>query len=262
MSSEYNSYYSWFCNYVNRFRSLEANKQDNIKLKFDHTLRVCNNTTAIAHALNLNSEKLFLAKLIALFHDIGRFEQFDKYRTFSDPVSLNHATLGLRILNRYRVLSSLTKTERYIICRAIWQHNKYKIREPDDFSSTLLSKLIRDADKLDILYIITNYYKNRASHVNPALDLGLLDKPGFSEEAVQDILNYRMVKISDLRNLNDLKLLHLSWIYDINFPLTTSLIIRGRYLEELIHSLPESRIREEIDIHIRNYLNEKWMIQT
>ncbi|MGA9098194.1 MAG: hypothetical protein WB392_04605, partial [Methanotrichaceae archaeon] len=186
--------------------------------------------------------------------------QFEKYRTFSDPVSLNHATLGLRILNRHRVLSSLTKTERYIICRAIWQHNKYKIQETADFSSVLLSRLIRDADKLDILYIMTSYYKNRASQFNPALDLGLLDKPGFSEEAVQDILNYRMVKISDLRNLNDLKLMHLSWIYDINFPLTKSLIMRGQYLDELIHSLPEGRIRNEIDSRIRNYLKEKWLI--
>ena len=260
MNVEYDPYYSWFLSYVNQFRTPEADKQNNIELKFDHTLRVCNNITAIAQALNLDSEKLFLAKLIALFHDIGRFEQFEKYRTFSDPVSLNHANLGLRILNRHRVLSNLTKTERFIVCRAIWQHNKYKIREPADFSSTLLSRLIRDADKLDILYIMTNYYKNRTSHFNPALDLGLLDKPGFSGDAVQDILNYRMVKISDLKNLNDLKLMHLSWIYDINFPLTASLVIRGQYLEELIYSLPESQTREEIDSHIRNYLKEKWMI--
>lgn len=115
---------------------------------------------------------------------------------------------------------------------------------------------------MDILYIITNYHKNRVYQLNRALDLGLLDKPGFSEEAVRDILDYKMVKIRDLKNLNDLKLMYLSWIYDINFPLTISLIVRRRYLDGLIHSLPESRIRNEIDSHIRHYLEEKWLIKS
>ncbi|WP_240664524.1 hypothetical protein [Methanosarcina sp. MSH10X1] len=53
---------------------------------------------------------------------------------------------------------------------------------------------------------------------NPALEFDTPDTPWCSENVVADILSNRMVKLTDIRNRNDIKLIRLSWIFDINFP--------------------------------------------
>ena len=55
-----------------------------IKLKMIHILNVAKNCNDIAKSLNLDDEKVKLAYLIGIFHDIGRFEQVRIYNTFSD----------------------------------------------------------------------------------------------------------------------------------------------------------------------------------
>lgn len=49
--------------------------------------------------LKLTEEKIRLAALIGLLHDIGRFEQYTKYNTFSDKLSADHADLGEKTLD-------------------------------------------------------------------------------------------------------------------------------------------------------------------
>jgi putative nucleotidyltransferase with HDIG domain len=59
---------------------------------------------------NTKSLQLELAETIALFHDIGRFEQFKTYGTFDDRASENHATIGLKVLKATDILNRLTET--------------------------------------------------------------------------------------------------------------------------------------------------------
>ena len=39
-----------------------------------------------------------VAEAIALFHDVGRFPQYARYKTFRDSISTNHAALGASVL--------------------------------------------------------------------------------------------------------------------------------------------------------------------
>ena len=66
---------SWFADYVKTFQSGDAEYQRNIDLKEEHTRRVCTEILDIGKSLALNKENLRLAEVIALFHDVGRFEQ-------------------------------------------------------------------------------------------------------------------------------------------------------------------------------------------
>jgi len=147
---------NWFEDYANGFHSEDWDIQESIELKIGHTFRVCENITQIAGSLDLSCKDLSLAEVIALFHDVGRFEQLRLHRTFSDSTSVDHAALGLSLLDGSAVLQGLTKRERHILRRAIWHHNKYKIAEGEGSDIILFSRLIRDADKLDILGIITD----------------------------------------------------------------------------------------------------------
>jgi len=78
-------------------------------------LRVCKEILQLGKALDPNKNALRLVETVALFHDIGRFEQFRTYGTFNDKKLGNHATLGLKVLKETNVLSQLTKTQRQCV---------------------------------------------------------------------------------------------------------------------------------------------------
>jgi hypothetical protein len=258
MDEDYLSFcHSWFEEYVDDFCSPEREIQESIELKIGHTLRVCDDITLIASSLELSYEEISLAKIIALFHDIGRFEQLRQHRTFSDVTSVDHAALGLSLLEGSAVLQGLTKREKHILSRAIRYHNKYEIAEGEGSDILLFSRLIRDADKLDIFKVITDYFGRREQQPNSAMDFGLSESPGFSKELLDDIFGCRMVKIGSLKNLNDMRLMYLSWAFDLNFPITITSLIERRYLEKLMDALPQDNDVQRVRDHINGYLQDR-----
>jgi len=249
-------FYKWFNNYVKGFYSEDEKIQENIRLKEEHTLRVCKNILTIGSALGLDTKELYLAETIALFHDLGRFEQFKVYHTFRDDQSIDHAALGVRILKRENVLSCLSKEEQSLIFKAIGYHNVRKLPAYEDSRCLFYAKLIRDADKLDIWYVVTNYYQSERLN-NPVLDFGLPNIPGYSESFIEDILNCKVIEIEKLKTLNDLKLMQLSWLFDINFLPTFVLIKERKYLDKIIKTLPKTEKIQKIRRHIEDYLDKK-----
>lgn len=261
----------WFLNYVENFSSSDPLVKANIELKIEHTKRVCKNILLLAKSEKLGKEECRLAEAIALFHDLGRFEQFTKYRTFKDSESENHAALGVKILKKTRVLSRISESEENLILKAIEYHNLMKIPEcvnnssnsGENDSSELLyySKLIRDADKLDILKLISKDCEAKED-INPALELYLPDTSGCSEPIIKAILNNKMAKIEDVKNRNDIKLLRLSWVFDINFPGTFALLRDFRYLEIIWASLPDTKDVLSVRKYLKAYLEKQVMSQT
>jgi len=69
-----------------------------IKLKYYHSYRVMQLCREIAESEKLNEEDTYLATVIGLLHDYARFEQWDKYKTFSDINSIDHGDLGVQLL--------------------------------------------------------------------------------------------------------------------------------------------------------------------
>jgi len=247
----------WFFEYVNRFFSPDSFTQENIELKIEHTRRVCENILLIAKSEKISEKECMLAETIALFHDLGRFEQFTKYKTYKDSESENHAVLGVKILNKEGVLSRLPEEEVNIILEAVEYHNLMEIPGNVKPSGKLhfFCRLIRDADKIDILRLASEGYAEEEKRRNPALELYLPDASGYSEPIVSEILNNRMAKIGDMKNRNDIKLLRLSWIFDINFPATFSLLKEYGYLEAIMSSLPETKETGVLKRHFEEYLD-------
>lgn len=248
----------WFLDYVNRFSSSNSFIQENIKLKIEHTERVCENILLLSKAEKIGEEGYRLAETIALFHDLGRFEQFTKYKTFKDSESENHALLGIKVLKNTGILSQLPMKEKDLIVKAVQYHNLMEIPKCAEKFKELLfySRLIRDADKLDILKLMSEDYKKEEKYRNPALEFDMPDNPGCSGNIVADILNNRMPKLADARNQNDVKLLRLSWIFDINFPVTFALLKERGYIGTILSSMPGTQEANVIRKHLDNHLNE------
>lgn len=233
---------NWFTNYVHTFQYSEPEKQQNIDLKEDHTLRVCKEISNIGKQLGLNDDQLRLAEIIALLHDIGRFEQYARFNTFKDRNSENHAELGIRIIEKFGLLESLdNNTIKSIILCAIKYHNRHSLPLEESETCLFYSKLIRDADKLDIWKVVIDHYYSKEENKNGAIELELPDTPGFSEEVYNDLINKNIVNMKYLRNLNDFKLFQAGWVFDINFQPTLDCIKKRHYIELIRAVLPESK---------------------
>ena len=141
-----------FKSYVSKFDMSDKN----IARKYGHSIRVMNNAVEIAHFLKLDEHNLKLAQFIGLTHDIGRFLQWKIYGTFVDNKSIDHAILGIQVLfgENKQVNFDIDSCDDMIIRSAIYNHNKYKIDELLSEYELLHAKIIRDADKIDLLYLL------------------------------------------------------------------------------------------------------------
>lgn len=209
-------------------------------LKRDHTLRVCEEIAGIGKALGLSEPDLILARAIALLHDIGRFEQFKRYGTFVDAVSENHATLGLNVIEAQRLLEPLCPQERRLIIDAVGFHNAAVLPEDRDERTLFFMRLIRDADKLDIWQVVIDHYLSSDKEDDKFIELGLEDRCGYNIEALNALLERRFVLSSTILQLNDFKLMQISWVFDLNFTPTLARVKQRQYIEKIASTMPPS----------------------
>ncbi|HDZ90757.1 MAG TPA: HD domain-containing protein [Deltaproteobacteria bacterium] len=237
---------AWFEEYTERFSSQDPGIQQAMDLKIDHTMRVCEAILDIGRNLGLSREDLALAEGAALLHDIGRFEQYSRYRTFSDHRSEDHAALGVKVIAKCRVLRLLEPAAARIVLRAVRFHNRAALPEGEGGRERLFQKLLRDADKVDIWRVATDYYRNNKNGRNHTIELDLPDEPMISEPVYRALMNRRLVRMAHLKTLNDFKLLQIGWIYDLNFPRSFQIVQDKGYLEMIRDALPEAstRVRE------------------
>lgn len=244
----------WFAAYVQTFTSEKIDMQQNITLKKEHTKRVCCEILHLGHQLGLNASELRLAELTALFHDIGRFEQYARYGTFVDGKSVNHAQFGVRILQEKNVLARLDESVRDLVLRIIAYHNRAVLPTEENATCLFFARLLRDADKLDIWRVVTDYYQHKDQKNNTAIELGLPDTPAFSDAVVKDLLARRIVNIRNLKNLNDFKLLQVGWVYDLNFTPTFQRVNEKGYLDMIRAVLPETEGVEKIFTAVTSFM--------
>jgi putative nucleotidyltransferase with HDIG domain len=246
---------SWYDVYVSRFQSDEKSITTNIELKKQHTRNVCIEILDIANSLELNRQDFLLAEAVALLHDVGRFNQYVRYHTFDDTKSENHAMLGARILSQEGALRYLDRNSRELIIDVVSYHNCVKLPHDKDQRCILFLKLLRDADKIDIWRVVTEYYVRCSSESNSSIELGLPDTPEISSRITEELLAGRIARTKDMRTLNDFKLLQMGWVFDLNFPRAFEIAAERRYLDRIRDTLPDSDIVTRVFRKTKAYLH-------
>ncbi len=250
---------TWFSDYSRTFHTPDPADLRNITLKEEHTCRVCDNMTAIARGLSLEEGRVMLAEAVALFHDVGRFPQYRKFRTFQDSVSVNHAALGAKVLIENDVLRDLPEKKRDLVIRAVTLHNVFAIPTGIDPDVLPYLKMIRDADKLDIWRVFIEQADGRAEDRASAANLGLPDTAGYSPAVLAALRRRELVPYSSLRSMNDFRILQLAWIFDLNFAVSLRMAEERRCLDRLAALLPDVReiraaigfVREQVSVRLR-----------
>lgn len=206
----------------------------NIKLKIKHTYEVMKKSEYISKGLNLNKEDIDLSKLIALLHDIGRFEQVKQTNDFIDSTGFEHANYGVKVLFEENLIRKFIDNDKYdnIIKKAIYNHNKYKIEDNLSEKEILHCKIIRDADKLDNFRVKeTEEFKNIfPSKYNP----DTINYESISPKVYEDIMNHKCIKLEDRQTQIDFWICVIGFIFDLNFNISKQYIKEKGYIDILI----------------------------
>lgn len=222
-----------FKEYLEKFDS----KNEKIALKIRHTYSVLEASEYISDKLNLDLENKDLAKLIALLHDIGRFEQLKEFDSYDDFSSIDHAEAGLNLLfskkeNGELVIRNFIQETKYdeIIYKAIKNHNKYAIECGLNEIELLHAKLIRDCDKLD-------NFKVKETESMEAL-FGISQEE-FENEILSDFIfeEFKNEKLIDSRNTKtnmDSWVSYIAFIFDYNFKESIEFIKEKNYINIIV----------------------------
>jgi hypothetical protein len=229
----------WFRGFVAGYGQMGPEARAILELKVEHTWRVVDNIYKLATEGSLSWADPWLARATGVLHDTGRFPQYQRYGTFRDPVSVNHGRLGADVIEESGVLRALRREDREVLLSAVRYHNAFRLPSlPEEYLRYL--RLIRDADKLDVWRLLADYYGQPQGERLDVIVQGVDESPGCSAEVVEQLRAGRIVPNSKTRNLNDMRLHHVSWIYDINFPASCRLAIEAGDLQRIASGIPDS----------------------
>jgi hypothetical protein len=230
---------SWFDGYVQPFCNTDPKGLKNILMKVEHTRKVCDVMDVITAGEGLSAEEARIAGAVALLHDVGRFPQYLRWRTYRDSESDNHARLAVEVIREQQLLDGLSPAERLLIEEAVRFHNLLKVPARLKSPTGLFLRLIRDADKLDIWRVFLDYFITPENERASAVLLGFPELPGVSPACLAALSEERIVNLEMVACANDFKLLLISWAYDLNFRSSYRLVQQSAYLQSLEANLPE-----------------------
>lgn len=197
--------------------------------KVTHTFRVEELCEKIAISIGMNEEEVNLAKLIGLLHDIARFEQYTIYKTYNDLKSIDHGDFGVEILERDNYIRKYIETNEYdeIILKAIKNHNKYDI-EPDlDEKEKIFCKIIRDADKIDIMY--------QATCEAWIDEIKIIEGQDITQEVMQDFFAEHTINRVNVKEVIDRVVVITALIFDLNFKESFKIIKENEYVDKIFN---------------------------
>lgn len=227
--------------------AMKYNMNENmIAYKYNHSYRVVHQAEEICRSLNTDTEERDLASFIALTHDIARFEQWTKFETFKDEKSFDHGQEAVKILFEDGMINkfNVKKSDYDVIKKAIYNHNKYAIEDGLNQRELLHAKIIRDADKLDILY---------AFSTNRLLELKEDDNE-VSEEVKEEFFLHKPITRKYVKSKNDRTIMLMSMVFDLYFDYSKLRVKNEKYIEKMYEYLKHKKIYKEYVDEIKKYL--------
>lgn len=228
-----------FAKYLEQFDK----EDEKIKLKIVHTEGVIRCARDICKRMNLSEEDCRLAELIALLHDIGRFEQVRLYDSF-EPAVMDHAAFGIQLLfGEHKMIRQFVTEEKWdsIIRQAIARHSDFSVGKGLTSRELLHACIIRDADKLD----------NCRVKLDEKIEVLLGCSPeeagsqAVSAEVWKECLKHSSIHSGIRKTKIDYWVSYMAYFFDINYPETCEIILENHYTDKIIKRIPYSNLDTE-----------------
>lgn len=252
---EISEHEAWFARYVSLHQTGVEQIDGPLHLKFTHSLKVLDNAREIVRNEPEGTFSPVTGRatlLAALYHDVARFPQFRRWRTFADALSTNHAVLGCRILNQLRPLDVETREVRNLCQGAVMLHNRLHLPDRLKPGYFTVATAVRDCDRLDIIRIMGALLVKDPAANSPTEETAVLHLPekenAFSPAIYRAVIEGRMARYEDLRCRNDFRLLMCTWVNSLHFSTARKLFRTAGLLKPLLDNLPAvpemERVRE------------------
>lgn len=228
---------------------------DKVRLKIVHTYGVVGQISNIARRMRLSREDTELAKLIALLHDLGRFEQLRRFDSF-EPDTMDHAAYGVKVLFEENMIRKFLEEDTWdpIIRTAIAKHSDYKLSGISDARTLLHARLIRDADKLDNCRVkLTDTTETLLGASEE--EIGAQD---ISPDIYDTIFKNQCILSKDRITAMDYWVSYIAYFFDINYRESMDIILENDYISRIIRRIPYSNPKtaeqmEKIEAYVKQY---------
>ena len=255
----------FFTAFFESFLAREDEDTAPLRLKYEHSLRVFDHCKRLAASAEFTAAterlplSLYLLKramlLAALYHDVARFPQFCRWRTFRDSDSINHGRFGVKILKSEAALKEESPELRRLVYSALVLHNRYRLPLKLPPEIRLIADAVRDADKLDICRVFATHLASGETPSSAVL-LSVKDDPDlYTPKVLEDALARRVPSYADLRSVNDFRILLGAWQYDLRFAFSLGCLARQGHLQQLLEDLPPSPIFHPVRAQLLADLN-------
>jgi hypothetical protein len=222
-----------------RFETGTDKDRENVQLKREHSRRVLDDARLIVRGRDPAPGLRLAVEAAALLHDAGRFLQYARYKSFHDPSTENHARLGVQAVLREGLAAGLPTPVRRLVIGAVFLHNVRDLPSGLKPELDFTVRVVRDADKLDILRVMQGYFDSEGGY-NPVVLLGLQPDPErYTPEILESVLAGRPADYGSMAWVNDFKLLLLSWAFAFNFATARRAVLERGLLQDIQKTLPQ-----------------------
>lgn len=227
---------------------------DKVRLKIIHTYGVVHSMEEICRRMKLSDEDTELARIIALLHDIGRFEQLKRFDSF-EPTTMDHAAYGVQVLFDEGMIRQFVTEDIWddIIRTAIAKHSDFKLEGIADPRTLLYARLIRDADKLD------NCRVKLVDDVRVFMGMSAeeIGTQTISPKVYETALSGHSIYSPDRVTQMDYWVSYVSYFGDMYFRASLDIVEEHDYLNKIVDRIPYSNpdTRQKME-NIRRHMTE------
>jgi HD superfamily phosphodiesterase len=251
--SDISTYVRWFHSFSEAFLQGTAEDKWHIQTKIEHSIRVLSASKIIINWLNLEHPLDDICQIGALLHDVGRFEQYANFKTFNDRISVNHGIIGVQTIKNSGILHGIQPDHRRMILATVLLHNRHQLPSKLPPKLDLMLRIVRDADKLDIMGAIIDYFSSEKD--NHSFITGLKSHAEeYTLSILENLRSGQPVQYGDLVWVNDFKLLVCGWMLDFCFKISIKTALDSGYLSKLFALLPQKAevqsLRQTIQKHL------------
>lgn len=249
-------YFDFFQNYSNHYMRLAGDEFQRLHIhrKIEHSKRVYQMAVEIAKKLELKDQEIHLVGIAALFHDIGRFEQFYRFNTYKDSDACHHAFLGVEILEKEKILDDLDDLEKSWILEIIKVHDDEEIPRGLPQLLSLYLSIVRDADKLDWIYAMINIIPKLSEKDQAVFYSNKEDRPFISQSVVNSVLNDKVISHRDVTTIDELRAAAMGWMTSLIQCSASYEIVKNHGFLEAIYQLMGDEEEKHIIYH---YIKQK-----
>ena len=229
-----------FFNIVSKYDISDSN----IARKIIHSYDVAKICYSIASNLNLDENERNFCYLIGLFHDLGRFKQWEIYKTYNDKESIDHGELSKEMLDDLycKDVFCINEKQEYILKESIRYHTKEY--EGNDKEVSKYIKIIKNADAFSNVF-------STASGMQQIF----VSEEGYNKDLLDDFNNKKKLNKYSYKSKLDRALMLAACLYYVEYDFLRKEIVNSNYID-IVYETFSKYLNDEEKLIYKNSLEK------